>query len=231
MTRNVPVRFSRMVNSQTVDKTGTAGKNPAMTTSPALAASSMCGLVLAGGLGRRMGGSDKGLLTLDGEQLAARVLDRLRPQVGSIVINANRNLHIWQGFGVPVVSDVIGGFSGPLAGMHAGLGVCTESWLLTVPCDSPFLPADLAQQLGAKVLSANADLAVARSAGGLQPVFVLMRSSLHASLESYLVSGGRKIVDWLSTVRHVVVDFPDPDAFANINTPDDLAGARLSGRC
>jgi molybdopterin-guanine dinucleotide biosynthesis protein A len=109
---------------------------------------SITGLLLAGGMGRRMGGRDKWLLDLDGQTMASRVIERLLPQVGRLPINANRNLDTWRAYGLPVVSDQIGGFSGPLAGMHAGLRACSTPWLLTVPCDSPFLPLDLVSQPG-----------------------------------------------------------------------------------
>lgn len=194
-----------------------------------LSTPSITGLLLAGGLGRRVGGSDKGLLALDGQPMASRVIDRLRPQVGSLLINANRSLATWQAYGVPVVSDVIGGFSGPLAGMHAGLTICGTPYLVTAPCDAPFLPPDLVKRLAAALAAADADLAVARADGRLQPVFALLRAGLRASLESYLGAGGRKIGAWFETINHVVVDFDDAASFVNINTPDELASALREG--
>ena len=185
----------------------------------------MTGLLLAGGLGRRMGGADKGLMAIEGRPMAAWVLDRLRPQVGQVLINANRSLDEWQGYGAPVVSDVIGGFSGPLAGVHAGLLACATPWMATVPCDSPFFPRDLVARLAAGAAAAGADLAVARSDGRLQPVFVLLRRDLLPSLEHFLHGGGRKIECWLDEVKLAVVDFDDTAAFANINTPEELADA------
>jgi molybdenum cofactor guanylyltransferase len=170
-----------------------------------------------------MGGQDKGLMNFDGQPIASRVVGRLQPQVGSLLINANRNLNAWQAYGVPVVSDVIGGFSGPLAGIHAGLTVCKTPWLLTVPCDSPFLPVDLVERLANGVQLENADIAVARCAGRLQPVFVLLRTALLPALEKHLQAGGRKIESWIESLNRVIVDFDTPDSFININTLDELA--------
>ncbi len=180
------------------------------------------GLILAGGMGRRMGGVDKGLLAFDGAPMAGRVLERLRPQVGSVLINANREHEEWKQFGLPVVSDEIGGFCGPLAGVHAGLLACRTPWLLTVPCDSPFLPLDLATRLAAAIEAAGCDLAVARSDGCLQPVFALLRRQLLASLDAYLRADGHKVARWFEQIAVVPVDFDDAAAFVNINTPADL---------
>ncbi|MCK9380719.1 MAG: molybdenum cofactor guanylyltransferase [Sulfuritalea sp.] len=188
--------------------------------------SEVTGLLMAGGLGRRMGGVDKGLMAIDGKPMASWVFERLRPQVGQVLINANRNLEEWQSYGVPVVSDAIGGFSGPLAGFHAGLLACTTPWLATVPCDSPFLPHDLVARLAAAATEAGADLAVVRSERRLQPVFALLRRKLLPSLEHFLQGGGRKIDRWFEEVKLAVVDFDDAAAFTNINTPEELAGAR-----
>ncbi len=184
------------------------------------------GLMLAGGMGRRMGGVDKGLLALDGAPMASRVLERLRPQVGSLLINANRELDEWKRFGLPVVSDEIGGFSGPLAGVHAGLLACSTPWLLTVPCDSPFFPQDLAIRLAAAIEASGCDLAVARCAGRLQPVFAQLRRELLPSLDAFLRGGEHKMAHWIEQTAFVPVDFDDTAAFANINTPADLDDLR-----
>ena len=133
------------------------------------------GLVLAGGLGRRMGGVDKGLQLLDGRRLVERVIERLAPQVDTLVVNANRNLDAYAGLGYPVVADRIEGFAGPLAGIHAGLTACATPLLATAPCDAPFLPADLVARLRAALESQPSHIAVARTVDGLQPTFALMR--------------------------------------------------------
>lgn len=186
------------------------------------------GLLLAGGMGSRMGGVDKGLVEFAGRPLAAWVLERLTPQVGRVLVNANRGLETWRTFGHPVISDRIEGYAGPLAGLHAGLAACTTPWLATAPCDSPLLPADYVARLAAAAIDADADLAVASTEGRWQPVFALLRNALLGPLEEYLHGGGRKIDRWFAGTRHVVVEFEDPAAFANINTPDELRALHSS---
>jgi molybdopterin-guanine dinucleotide biosynthesis protein A len=173
-----------------------------------------------------MGGVDKGLIALQQRPLAQWVIDRLRPQVGPLLISANRNAEDWQRFGYPVIADRIAGFAGPLAGVQAGLAACATPWLLTAPCDSPFLPGDLVARLGAAALATHADLAVVRSEQRLQPVFALMRREVLPSLDEFLAGGDRKTEIWFDRLKIAVVDFDDEAAFANINTPDDLAAAR-----
>ncbi len=181
------------------------------------------GLVLAGGLGRRMGGVDKGLRPFRGKPMVAWALERLQPQVDTILINANQNLEAYQAFGHPVISDRIGGFAGPLAGLHAGLLAATTPLLVTVPCDSPFLPADLVARLAAARAAQDADLAVARTGDQPHPVFSLVRREVVDSLRRFLEGGGRKIDAWYSALRVVEVAFDDEaEAFANINTPQEL---------
>ena len=187
------------------------------------------GIVLAGGQGRRMGGVDKGLQLLHGKPMIEHVLERLRPQVGEIVINANQNLDRYQSFGHRVVSDAIGGFAGPLAGLHAGLQAVTNPVAVTVPCDSPFLPADLVARLHDH-LGGN-DLAVAKTGDQAHPVFALVRQSVAENLETFLASGGRKIDAWYAALKVVEVNFDDEaDAFRNINTIEELkASEQFSG--
>jgi len=182
------------------------------------------GVVLAGGQGRRMGGVDKGLQLLHGKPMVAAVLARLSPQVDEIVINANQNLPTYEGFGHRVVPDAIGGFAGPLAGLHAGLSAASHALVLTVPCDSPFLPLDLFSRLNGK-LDGN-DLAVARTGDQPHPVFALVRSSVKQNLEQFLSRGGRKIDAWYASLKVIEVQFDDEaDAFRNINTREELNGA------
>jgi molybdenum cofactor guanylyltransferase len=180
------------------------------------------GLVLAGGMGQRMGGQDKGLLPFRGRPLAAWVIDRVAPQVGRLLINANRNIDEYARFGYPVISDSIGGYPGPLAGVHTGLGTCATNYLLCVPCDSPFLPTDLCERLMAALLREGADAATARCGERLHPVFSLLRRNSAAELQKYLAAGGRNIRGWFDNMQTAFVDFPDPEAFQNLNTPDDL---------
>jgi molybdenum cofactor guanylyltransferase len=182
------------------------------------------GIVLAGGQGRRMGGVDKGLQALRGRPMVAWVLERLAPQVGEIVINANQNLEAYARFGHRVVPDEVGGFAGPLAGLHAGLSAIRADRAVTVPCDSPFLPADLVARLHA-ALGAN-DLAVARTGEQPHPVFSLVRRAVRAHLGEFLAAGGRKIDAWYATLKVIEVPFDDEaDAFRNINTREELNDA------
>jgi molybdopterin-guanine dinucleotide biosynthesis protein A len=181
------------------------------------------GLVLAGGLGRRMGGVDKGLSLLDGEPLVEHILRRLAPQVGRLIINANQNHDIYAGFGYPVVGDRITGYAGPLAGLEAGLAACTTPYLLTVPCDSPLLPADLVSRLAACLTAHKASIAVARTGEQLHPVFSLIRSDELPELQAFINAGGRRMEAWLRRLCWAPCPFDDcPEAFANINTPDEL---------
>jgi molybdopterin-guanine dinucleotide biosynthesis protein A len=179
------------------------------------------GIVLAGGLGRRMGGVDKGLQPLRGRPMVARVIERLAPQVEEIIINANQNLDAYRAFGT-VVSDEISGFAGPLAGLHAGMKAARNDLVVTVPCDSPFLPSDLVSRLE-NSLKEN-DLAVAKTGDQAHPVFALVRRRCLQNLEKFLAGGGRKIDAWYGALKHVEVAFDDEaDAFRNINTREELA--------
>jgi molybdenum cofactor guanylyltransferase len=180
------------------------------------------GVILAGGLGRRMGGVDKGLKELRGKPMVQWALERLAPQVDEIVINANQNLERYRAFGHRVASDEIGGFAGPLAGLHAGLNAVKHPLAVTVPCDSPFLPMDLVSRLRAH-LGEN-HLAVAKTGDQPHPVFALVRRECRENLESFLAQGGRKIDAWYASLKVVEVSFDDEaDAFRNINTPEELA--------
>jgi molybdopterin-guanine dinucleotide biosynthesis protein A len=188
------------------------------------------GLVLAGGLGRRMSvdgaGIDKGLALLAGKPMAAHVLERLAPQVGSVLVNANRNVERYAEFGHPVIRDAIEGYAGPLAGLHAGMRAARSRWIVTSPCDSPFLPRDLVARLWNALQQARggpAQLAVARTGGNQpHPVFALVDRNLLASLESFLAAGQRKIDAWYAPLHVAEVDFPDESAFRNINTQEEL---------
>ena len=194
------------------------------------------GLVLAGGRGSRMGGVDKGLQPFHGVPLALHALRRLQPQVGSVLLSANRNLDSYAAFGAPVCPDALGDYPGPLAGFLAGLAHCGTPWLLTVPCDTPLFPADLALRLAAAVMPEGADLAMASAlemddrTGTVQwrrqPVFCLLRATLQHSLEEYVDSGGRKIGTWAQQHRCATVTFDAPgddaQAFCNANTLAEL---------
>lgn len=185
------------------------------------------GLILAGGRASRMGGVDKGLQNHAGMPLAMHALLRLSPQVGHLMINANRNLGAYEAMGVPVWPDGLADFAGPLAGFLVGLERCETPFLATVPCDSPFFPEDLVARLGAALSAQDAEIALpaTRNPDGamqLQPVFCLMRSTLLESLTRFTQDGGRKIDRWTAQHRSVEVAFDDTAAFVNANTLAEL---------
>ena len=191
-----------------------------------ISANDITGLILAGGLSTRMGGRDKGLQLLEGRPMITHIIERLQPQVGHLLINANQNYEAYEVFGLPMIADVISNFVGPLAGMHAGLSHCTTPYLLSVPCDCPFLPTDLAPRLSDALMSSGADIAYAITINQNQtehhPVFCLLKRGVIVGLAEYLSEGGRKVLSWVSSQAHVQVIFDDHSAFLNINTPDDL---------
>lgn len=200
-----------------------------------LAPGSITGLVLAGGRGSRMGGIDKGLQHFNGTALALNALLRLQLQqgglIGDIMINANRNLPAYEAFGVPVWPDALEGYAGPLAGFLTALERCETPYLLTVPCDTPWLPLDLAQRLAHALHDTGSDIAMAsapQADGQLrpQPVFTLMPIDMLESLVQFTQAGGRKIDAWTDQHRTVLVPFntpsDDPRAFYNVNTLDEL---------
>ena len=182
-------------------------------------------LILAGGKSRRMGGRDKGLLPFGDGLLVEHVLARILPQVGTVLISANRNQEIYEGLGYPVISDPLEGFQGPLAGFLAGLENMQTDYLLTLPCDGPFIVDDLASRLARGLSGANADIAVAHDGDRLQPVYALLHRRVLADLRLALEQGERKIDRWYPRNHWVTVDFSDvPQLFSNINTPEDYAG-------
>lgn len=194
--------------------------------SPRPADRRITGVLLAGGQGSRMGGVDKGLVALAGRPMAAHALERLAPQVDELIINANQNLTAWRAFGHPVFGDDIGGFAGPLAGLHAALARAQHPFVVTAPCDSPFLPADLVERLAGALHAADAQLAVAKTFDQPHPVFCLCRRELADHLGAFLAAGGRRIDRWYGTLKVVEVAFDDEEAaFRNINTRDELAEA------
>ena len=191
-----------------------------------IAREAITGLILAGGRGSRMGGVDKGLQVYQGQPLALHALLRLAPQVGELMINANRNIGAYESMGVPVWPDALPDYAGPLAGFLTGLEHCETAYLVTVPCDSPAFPLDLVERLAAALEAADAEVAMAATVeqGQLQvqPVFCLMRASLMESLVAFTQGGQRKIDRWTAQHRCVNVPFDDSAAFVNANTLDDL---------
>jgi molybdopterin-guanine dinucleotide biosynthesis protein A len=197
------------------------------------------GLILAGGRGSRMGGVDKGLQNFNGIPLALHALMRLGPQVESVMVNANRNLSAYESFGSSVWPDASADFAGPLSGFLVGLERCETPYLLTVPCDTPRLPLDLAERLAQALVREDADIAMAAApetgSDGegsnctqirTQPVFCLMKIALAESLVQFTHAGGRKIDAWTAQHKTAIVPFDapndDPLAFANVNTLNEL---------
>jgi molybdopterin-guanine dinucleotide biosynthesis protein A len=193
--------------------------------------SDITGLVLAGGRGSRMGGVDKGLQNFNGMPLALHTLLRLQPQVGELMVNANRNLSAYESFGAPVWPDVLADYAGPLAGFLTGLERCETGWLVTVPCDTPLFPQDLVARLAQAAEREGAEIAMAAAReedGQLrpQPVFSLLRRDVMESLVRFTQGGGRKIDAWTAQHKTVLVPFDapgdDPRAFFNANTLAEL---------
>jgi molybdenum cofactor guanylyltransferase len=193
------------------------------------------GLILAGGRGSRMGGVDKGLQNFNGMPLALHALMRLGPQVETVMVNANRNLSAYESFGASVWPDASADFAGPLSGFLVGLERCETPYLLTVPCDTPRLPLDLAERLAQALVREDADMAMAAAPEingqgqtelRSQPVFCLMKVAMLESLVAFTHAGGRKIDAWTDQHKTLLVPFDaphdDPLAFANVNTLQEL---------
>lgn len=185
-------------------------------------------IILSGGRATRMNGVDKGLVLLQQKPLIQHVIDCLVPQVDEILINANREITQYQTFGYLVLQDEVEDFLGPLAGFSLGLQHAKHDYLLTVPCDSPLLPLDLAQRLMAGLIENKADIAVASSDDSAHPVFCLCRKSVLPSLMDYLQQGERRVSTWQKSQKYIEVDFSDvTDAFINLNTFEELTALEL----
>jgi molybdopterin-guanine dinucleotide biosynthesis protein A len=199
-----------------------------------IAKQDITGLVLAGGRGSRMGGVDKGLQNFQGMPLALHTLLRLGPQVGQVMINANRNLAAYESMGAPVWPDAQADYPGPLAGMLVGLERCETPYLVTVPCDTPNFPLDLVERLAQALDQADAEIAIAatREDGSVvpQPVFCLLKAALMESLVAFLHAQERKIDRWTAQHRCVTVVFDDATAFFNANTAAELQRLQEPGR-
>ena len=198
-----------------------------------ISAEQITGLILAGGRAQRMGGIDKGLIPFHQKPLIETTIQRLKTQVGPILINANRNITKYAVYGYPVIMDETPDFSGPLAGFLMGLKNCKTPYLLTTPCDSPLFPEDLGAKLASELEQANLDLVYASSkeADGkvwAQPVFCLMRANLQDSLISFLDKGDLKIDRWFKELKSGTVIFDNAQAFANANTPEELQSLEAS---
>ncbi|MCL1142765.1 molybdenum cofactor guanylyltransferase MobA [Shewanella gaetbuli] len=178
-------------------------------------------VILAGGMARRMGGDDKGLVTLNDQPMISHAINRIAPQVNQVVINANRNQQQYSQFGYPVLSDLESGYLGPLAGMITAMKHTKADLLLVVPCDCPLLPKDLSSRMLHTLVTTNAEIVVASDGKREQPVVMLIKPSLYQSMQAFLDAGERKIDIWYSQHHYQVTDFSDqPDAFVNVNTPE-----------
>ncbi len=181
------------------------------------------GVILAGGRAQRMGGCDKGLIKLLGKPLVEYVIRALKPQVAEMIINANRNHERYAAYGYPIIADLMDGFYGPLAGMASAMQAARTPYIVTTPCDSPFVPSDLVKRLYGGIEEQTAEIAVAHNGERLQPVFALLDRNLRSSIIAYLKRGERKIDRWYEEHRLTIVDFSDqPNTFVNVNTPEDV---------
>ena len=181
------------------------------------------GAILAGGQARRMGGTDKGLMALQGKPLITYVIDIITPQVGALIINANRNLDLYGTFGYPVIPDIAPNQAGPLSGIASALLAAKTDYVLIVPCDSPHLPHDLAARLATALTQAHAEVAVAHDGTRMQPVVALLERDLAEDILQSIQRGHNKTERWMTSHRLAVADFSDqPQAFKNINAPEDM---------
>jgi len=175
-------------------------------------------IILAGGRATRMNGLDKGLVCLQKKPLVQYVIERITPQVDEVLLNAN----------LPILQDGNSDFMGPLAGFNLGLTHCKHDFLLSLPCDSPLIPHDLASRLMKALIEQDADIAVAKSGGYAHPVFSLMKKSVLPSLTNYLEQGERKVSTWQKSLNYIEVEFDDcDDAFVNVNTFEELEALAL----
>lgn len=205
-----------------------------MATEPGItdyAADEITAVILAGGRARRMGGTDKGLIELQGRTMIEHVIERIKPQVGKLLINANRNIDTYRAFGFPVVKDRVGDYSGPLAGMASGLQAADTRLVLCVPCDTPRLGTDLGKRLHRAMLKTRANISVAHDGERAHPVVVLLERKLLADMLEYLNRGERKIDLWFKQHKTVAADFSDcPACFMNINNPEQREALELQSK-
>jgi molybdopterin-guanine dinucleotide biosynthesis protein A len=188
--------------------------------------SDVTGVILAGGQARRMGGKDKGLIRLNDKPMIEYIIAAFKPQTSKLLINANRNHEVYSSYGIEIIADNLSGFCGPLAGMASALQTIKTEYMVTAPCDSPFIPADLVQRLATAIENESADISVAHNGDRIQPVFCMLKKSLAQSLNGYLAKGERKIDRWFEQHNYAVADFSDvPTTFDNINTPEDIENA------
>jgi molybdenum cofactor guanylyltransferase len=188
--------------------------------------SDVTGVILAGGQARRMGGQDKGLVMLDGKPMVEIIIDVFKPQTTKLLINANRNHDRYSQYGLELVADELSGYCGPLAGMASALKAINTDYMVTAPCDSPFIPLDLVQRLADALENKSTEISVAHDGERIQPVFCMLKKTLLQSLTDYLAAGERKIDRWFKQHDFAIADFSDkPETFDNINTLEDVESA------
>lgn len=186
------------------------------------------GVILAGGMGRRMNGVDKGLVLLNGREMICYIIDALKPNVSEVVVNANRNLDAYEKFGASVVADSIEGYQGPLAGLEAGMSQAKTPWVFTCPCDSPIQSSSLLPYMWQQIKNTDANIGLAYDGERTHPVFSLVQTNLLESLRAYLGAGDRKIDRWFEQHKLLTIDCSDyATSFVNINTEDELQSAAL----
>ncbi|GJM05537.1 MAG: molybdenum cofactor guanylyltransferase [marine bacterium B5-7] len=188
--------------------------------------SDVTGVILAGGQARRMGGQDKGLVMLNGKPMIEIIIEVFKPQTAKLLINANRNHDRYSQYGLELVADELSGFCGPLAGMASALTKINTDYMVTAPCDSPFIPVDLVQRLAYALENKSTQISVAHDGKRIQPVFCMLKKTLLQSLTDYLAAGERKIDRWFEQHDFAIADFSDkPETFDNINTHEDVESA------
>jgi molybdopterin-guanine dinucleotide biosynthesis protein A len=181
------------------------------------------GVILSGGVARRMGCIDKGLVNINGKPMIEYMINKLEPQVSAIMINANRNEIAYQRYGFPVVADDYTGFNGPLAGMASCLRRVETEYMVTVPCDCPLIPVDLVARLYRDLVAKQADISVVNDGNRIHPVLVMLKKDMLDSMLAYMNEGRRKVDTWLSQHALAETDFSDEaDAFYNINNMEDI---------
>ncbi len=184
-------------------------------------------VILAGGSSRRMQGHDKGLQLLHGIPLIAHVIERLKPQSRNLLLNCNDHCNEYRRFGYPLLQDTLPGKLGPLAGLLSAMEKGDSEYVLSVPCDTPYLPTDLVSRLFEKLQQSGTEVCTVNDGERLHPVIMLTSRKLAKGLRTYLEAGGRKVMDWYQQQSHSAVDYTDqPHAFANINTPEQLQAAQ-----
>lgn len=180
-------------------------------------------VILAGGKGRRMNAQDKGLVTLDNQPLVEYVLEAISKQNRNILINANQHVEQYKEYGYPVISDEIADFQGPLAGVAAAMGKVNTPYILTLPCDTPYVEKNYQEKMWAALESQQTDLAVAFDGQRLQPVHALIPVRLYADLLNFLAGKSRRVDSWYSQYAMGLVDFSQQlRMFCNLNTPGEL---------